>query len=87
MDVLRMDTVSIVIPAYNEAASIGPLEFVEDGVTGWVTEPQSEAIGAAISHLAADRPLARSLGDAGYARARSITWDGVVERLVGANGS
>jgi glycosyltransferase involved in cell wall biosynthesis len=65
----------------------GPLEFVEDGVTGWVTDPQPEAIGSAISRLAGDRRLAASLGDAGYARARSITWEGVVERLVGAGGS
>ena len=65
----------------------GPLEFVEDGVTGWVTDPRPEAIGAAISRLAADRHLAASLGDAGYTLVRSITWEGVVERLVGAGGS
>ena len=61
----------------------GPLEFVEDGLTGSVTEPQPQALGAAIGHLAADRRLAASLGDAGYDRARTITWEGVVERLVG----
>ena len=42
----------------------GPLEFVEDAVTGLVTDPRSEALGAAISRLAADRRLAASLGDA-----------------------
>jgi glycosyltransferase involved in cell wall biosynthesis len=51
-------------------------------VTGLVTDPRPEALGAAISRLAADRRLAASLGDAGYDRARSITWEGVVERLV-----
>ncbi len=60
----------------------GPLEFVEDGVTGLVVDPTPEALGAAIARLAADRRLARSLGDAGYDRARSITWDGVVDRLM-----
>jgi glycosyltransferase involved in cell wall biosynthesis len=60
----------------------GPLEFVENAVTGLVTDPRPEALGAAISRLAADRRLAASLGDAGYDRARSITWEGVVERLV-----
>ncbi len=64
----------------------GPLEFVEDGVTGLVTAPEPEPIGAAITRLAADRRLAAALGDAGCERARSITWDGVVERLVGAAG-
>ena len=63
----------------------GPLEFVEDGVTGLVAEPTPESIGAAIAHLAADRARARSLGDAGYDRARTITWDGVVQKLM-ANG-
>ena len=62
----------------------GPLEFVEDGVTGLVTAPDPEAIGAAIARLADDRRLAAALGDAGCERARTITWDGVVERLVGA---
>ena len=65
----------------------GPLEFVEDSVNGMIAEPTPESLGAAISRLAADRARARSLGDAGYDRARSITWDGVVERLLGsANG-
>lgn len=62
----------------------GPLEFVTDGVTGIVTAPDPAALGAAISRLHADRRLAASLGDAGYDRARAISWDGVVERLVGA---
>ena len=62
----------------------GPLEFVEQGITGLVSEPVAEAIGAAIGRLAADRQLAQSLGDAGYDRARGITWDGVVDRLLGS---
>ena len=60
----------------------GPLEFVEDSVTGIVADPTAESIADAIARLAADRPLARRLGDAGFETARRITWDGVVERLV-----
>lgn len=60
----------------------GPLEFVDDGVTGLVTEPHADALAGAIARLAADRALASRLGDAGYDRARAITWDGVIERLV-----
>ena len=60
----------------------GPLEFVTDGVTGLVTDPTAEALGAAIARLAADARLAQSLGEAGYERARLITWDGVVDRLM-----
>ena len=36
----------------------GPLEFVEDGVSGLVVEPAADAIGAAIARLAADRARA-----------------------------
>jgi glycosyltransferase involved in cell wall biosynthesis len=60
----------------------GPLEFVENGITGLVCDPSPEALGAAIGRLAGDPGMARSLGDAGYERARAITWDGVVERLM-----
>jgi glycosyltransferase involved in cell wall biosynthesis len=60
----------------------GPLEFVEDTVTGLVVDPTAEALGGAIARLAADARLARSLGDAGYERARTITWDGVVDKLM-----
>jgi glycosyltransferase involved in cell wall biosynthesis len=60
----------------------GPLEFVEDGVTGFVVEPSPEALGAALGRLAGDRARARALGEAGYDRARAITWDGVVARLM-----
>jgi glycosyltransferase involved in cell wall biosynthesis len=60
----------------------GPLEFVEDAVTGFVTDPSPEALGAAMTRVAADEGLARSLGDAGYDRVRTITWDGVVDRLL-----
>src|SRR6266850_3685552 len=58
-------------PVVTTSDAGGPLEFVEDGVTGLVTAPRPEALGAAISRLAADRRLAASLGDAGYDRARS----------------
>ena len=54
---------------------------MEDGVTGFVTDPTPEALGAAIGRLAADPRTAQSLGDAGYERAQAITWDGVVDRL------
>jgi len=60
----------------------GPLEFVEDGVTGFVTTPDPDALAAAIARLVGNRRLAGTLGDAGFERARQITWDGVVERLM-----
>jgi hypothetical protein len=37
-----------------------------------------------VNQLAADRARAARFGDAGFERARTITWDGVIEKLVGA---
>ena len=61
----------------------GTLEFVVDGVNGAVCEPSPEAIADAINRYAASRALAEAHGGAGESRARTITWDGVIEALVG----
>jgi glycosyltransferase involved in cell wall biosynthesis len=60
----------------------GPLEFVVDGENGFVVEPTPDALAAAIERVASDRALAARLGGAGFERARTISWDTVVERLV-----
>lgn len=62
----------------------GPLEFVEDAVSGLVTTPEPHALGGAIAALAADRRQAADLGATGFTRASAITWTGVVDRLVGS---
>ncbi|MCC7008725.1 MAG: glycosyltransferase family 4 protein [Acidobacteria bacterium] len=62
----------------------GPTEFVIDGVNGRVTAPDPDALAAAVAGLDADRRQAAAFGDAGYDRAREITWAGVIERLVGS---
>ena len=70
-------------PVITTSDAGGPLEFVEDSITGLVVDPTPEALGDAIARLVADHRLAGSLGDAGYDRVRSITWDVVVDRLMG----
>jgi glycosyltransferase involved in cell wall biosynthesis len=62
----------------------GVLEWVEDGVTGLVTDGSPEAMGAAIDRLAADRALAERLGAAGRERVQALSWSPVVEELLGA---
>jgi glycosyltransferase involved in cell wall biosynthesis len=69
-------------PVVTATDSGGPLEFVVDGVNGFVRPPEPEALAEAINTLAQDRRRAAALGDAGYDRARAITWDGVIEKLV-----
>ena len=53
-------------------------------MNGFVRAPEPDAIAEAVSRLGHDANLARRLGDQGYERARHITWEGVVDRLVGA---
>jgi len=62
----------------------GPLEFVVNEGNGLVCDPVPEALGAAFRRLAASRAQARDWGEAGRVRARGVTWDGVVEKLVGS---
>ena len=71
-------------PVVTASDSGGTLEFVIDGTNGFVTPPSADAIAAAVNKLVGDARLAASLGDSGYERARTVTWDGVVEALVGA---
>jgi len=70
-------------PVITATDSGGTLEFVVNDQNGLVCAPEPAAIGAAIASLAADRTRTAQLGQAGLARARQITWDGVVERLLG----
>lgn len=60
----------------------GPLEFVDDGENGIVTEPQPEAIAAGIDRLfALPESRLREMGQAGHARVNDITWDHVIDTL------
>lgn len=62
----------------------GPLEFVEDGVNGFIVEPTGEGVAEAVSRLLGDNGLAARLGAAGFERAAAVTWDGVIESFVGS---
>jgi glycosyltransferase involved in cell wall biosynthesis len=70
-------------PVITATDSGGTLEFVVNGENGFVCDPTPEAIGVAATRLAEDAALAARLGNAGRERARLITWDGVVEQLLG----
>lgn len=61
----------------------GPLEFVTDHQTGFVTPPEPEAIAHAFDVLFSNRPMARAMGEAGNAliRERVPGWPEVVARL------
>ena len=62
----------------------GPLEAVKDGVNGIVCEPSPLAIAEACSWLAGNHEAARDRGLAGKQLAGRLTWDSVVDSLLGA---
>jgi glycosyltransferase involved in cell wall biosynthesis len=70
-------------PVITAADSGGVLEWVEDGVTGFVTDGSAAAVGAAIDRLAADPALAERMGAAGHRRVADLDWGPVVAELVG----
>jgi glycosyltransferase involved in cell wall biosynthesis len=69
-------------PVVTTAVAGGVLEFVEDGVNGFVCPSDSpREIGTRIDSLYRDRERARTMGLAGQAKVRGVTWDRVIERL------
>lgn len=74
-------------PVISTADAGGVLEFVEDGVNGFVCAPDApKEIGARIDLLYKDRERARTMGLAGQGKVREVTWDRVIEKLTGAMG-
>ena len=71
-------------PVVTTADAGGVLEFVEDGVNGFVCPSDSpREIGARIDALYRDRERTRAMGLAGQGKVREVTWDRVIERLTG----
>jgi glycosyltransferase involved in cell wall biosynthesis len=69
-------------PVVTTTDSGGPLEFVADGVSGFVRAPDPEAIADAIDAVfAAPEAALRAMGEAGRPRVEGIDWDVVIERL------
>jgi glycosyltransferase involved in cell wall biosynthesis len=62
----------------------GPLEFVEDGHTGLVAEPDARSLAEAFDRLFRDRAAAERMGRAGNAMLRDVVprWPDVVARLL-----
>ena len=69
-------------PVLTASDSGGPLEFVEDGVSGFVAAAEPGAIADAIDRLF-ELPQARlvELGEEGRRRVAHISWDAVIDRL------
>lgn len=68
-------------PVITAHDSGGVLEWVDDGVTGFVTDGSPEAIADAGNRLAADPELAERMGRAGRERVAALSWETVVRTL------
>ncbi len=71
-------------PVITAHDSGGVLEWVEDGVTGYVTDGSPAGIAEAIRRVVADPAGAQRMGRAGFERVRDLSWPGVVATLLGS---
>ena len=71
-------------PVITARDSGGVLEFVEDGVTGFVTDGSPESFGKATDRLAEDPELAQRMGEVGRARIQGWSWSGGRRHAPGA---
>ena len=60
----------------------GVLEWVEDGVTGIVTDGTPQGLADAIDRLASDKAAAAEMGMEGRRRVAQLSWPSVVEQLL-----
>jgi phosphatidylinositol alpha 1,6-mannosyltransferase len=65
-------------------AAGGPLDLVDHGVTGFLTEPgNGAAITETVARLAADPALRAAQGAAGRQKVQSRTWAALGDKLIG----
>jgi glycosyltransferase involved in cell wall biosynthesis len=64
----------------------GAAEFVEDQITGFVVDPEAQALAEAIDQIYTDRNQAVRLGERGREKfvSQNISWPNVVEKIISA---
>lgn len=63
----------------------GPLEFVQDGVNGYVLEENPQVVAAKIDYLYKNKKVAQQMGEQGYQtlQEKNVNWDYVIDKLLG----
>lgn len=59
----------------------GPAELVEDGVTGWITDPSPAALARALRRVMTEPGAAERMGEAAFAAGARLTWAEAVRAL------
>jgi phosphatidylinositol alpha 1,6-mannosyltransferase len=71
------------LPVVAPAAG-GPLDLVEDGVTGYLVQPGDPvAVAAAVARLAADPAASAAFGAAGRRKVLGRSWPALTSELIG----
>jgi glycosyltransferase involved in cell wall biosynthesis len=70
-------------PVITCADSGGPTEFIRPGVNGLIAEPDPESLAEALRQMTPER--ARSMEAAAIETAAAVTWESVVQALVGGS--
>lgn len=68
-------------PVITTKDSGGVLEFVEDGINGYITENCPVEIAKRIDFLYENRSMCNKFGEKGNAKVKNIIWDSVIEKL------
>ena len=69
-------------PVITATDSGGPLEFVDDGVNGYICDSTNHRqMAERIDHLYSHRDLCPEMGAAGLMKVEDISWDNVVAQL------
>lgn len=69
-------------PVITTHDSGGPTELVDDGVTGFVVDPDPSALGAAMTTLITDPHAAHRMGEAGLDRGARVRWGDLADFVV-----
>lgn len=69
-------------PVVTVTDSGGPAELVRHGESGYVADPNPEALAVALREVMGDRNRAIRLGEAGAAIVAPMTWDAAVAKIV-----
>ncbi|MBD3252211.1 glycosyltransferase [Candidatus Pacearchaeota archaeon] len=64
----------------------GPLEFVEHGKTGLISNPNPKEIAENIEFLIENRDVAKNMGEKAYEKVKNITWKNLINKMIVKNG-
>ena len=60
----------------------GPLEFVDQGITGLISEPTPESIANNLSIFINDKNKAKKYGINAFNSVKEIKWENVINKLI-----